>query len=101
VTSIETKQFADGKTYYVYEVLAPYSKDGAHNLVAFTVKVGGRVPGGCLGHARACTWLAADPRPHATRPQGDLAYLFVLSANEKQWAKSEARLRTMLETFRA
>lgn len=70
VTSIETKQFADGKNYYVYEVLAPYAKDGAHNLVAFTVK-------------------------------GDLAYLFVLSANEKQWAKSEARLRTMLETFRA
>ena len=33
--------------------------------------------------------------------QGPLAYLFVLTANEKQWGAAEGKLRTMLETFRA
>ena len=33
--------------------------------------------------------------------KGGLAYLFVLSANDKQWAGSQKTLRTMLDTFQA
>jgi hypothetical protein len=33
--------------------------------------------------------------------KGDLALLLVVSANDKQWAKNEGRLRAMVETFRA
>lgn len=33
--------------------------------------------------------------------KGDIALLLVVSANEKQWAKSESRLREMTKTFRA
>lgn len=33
--------------------------------------------------------------------QGDLALMFIVSATEKQWAKAESKLRTMLKTFRA
>jgi len=64
VTNIQVK---DG--YYVYEVFAPYAKDGAHSIAAFTVKK-------------------------------DLAYLFVVAANEKQWAKSEEKLRHMVDSFK-
>ncbi|KAI3428703.1 hypothetical protein D9Q98_007527 [Chlorella vulgaris] len=40
VLSAESKQLADGRTYYVYEVYTPYSKTGGHNLAAFTTKNG-------------------------------------------------------------
>ncbi|KAK9814442.1 hypothetical protein WJX72_005984 [[Myrmecia] bisecta] len=33
--------------------------------------------------------------------KGDLAYLFVVSANDKQWAKSESKLREVVQSFRA
>lgn len=33
--------------------------------------------------------------------QGDLLLAFAIAANDKQWAKSEKKLRTMLDTFRA
>ena len=33
--------------------------------------------------------------------QGDLLLAFAIAANDKQWAKSEKKLRTMLESFRA
>lgn len=39
VSSMSSKQFADGNEYYVYEVNAPYAKDGAHCLAALTIKV--------------------------------------------------------------
>ncbi|GBF96037.1 hypothetical protein Rsub_08852 [Raphidocelis subcapitata] len=42
--------------------------------------------------------------PHtvsACTVKGDLALLFVVSANEKQWARNEGTLRKMVETFRA
>ncbi|PSC75910.1 psbP domain-containing chloroplastic [Micractinium conductrix] len=70
VVSAEKKQFADGRDYYVYEVYAPYSKTGGHNLAAFTTK-------------------------------GGLAFLFVLTASDKQWNAAEPKLRKMLETFKA
>ena len=31
--------------------------------------------------------------------QGDLAYLFILSANDKQWSKSKSTLKKLVETF--
>lgn len=37
---------------------------------------------------------------HTTR-QGDLAYLFITSANEKQWGKLEGSLKQTVESFRA
>ena len=33
--------------------------------------------------------------------QGDAAYLFVVSATDKQWAQSESKLRTMLKSLEA
>ena len=36
---------------------------------------------------------------HAVPGQGDLAYLFILSANDKQWAKSKNTLKQLVETF--
>lgn len=33
--------------------------------------------------------------------QGDLAFLFVLSANDKQWAQSSGKLKQLVELFRA
>jgi len=35
------------------------------------------------------------------RGQGDLAFLFIASATDKQWAKSAPKLRKVVETFRA
>jgi predicted oxidoreductase (fatty acid repression mutant protein) len=39
--------------------------------------------------------------PGAFSVQGDLALLFVASANEKQWAKSKDMLQKAVESFRA
>ena len=33
--------------------------------------------------------------------QGDLAYLFITAATDKQWSKSADKLKKMAETFRA
>lgn len=33
--------------------------------------------------------------------QGDLAFMFILSANEKQWAQSSGKLKQLVELFRA
>lgn len=70
VVAASTQQLSDGRTYYMYELLAPYAKDGAHLLAALGIK-------------------------------GDLAYLWVVSASEKQWAKSEGTLRHMVTAFKA
>eukprot|EP00884_Botryococcus_braunii_P009120 jgi/Botrbrau1/18209/Bobra.53_1s0068.1 len=37
----------------------------------------------------------------AVTTKGDLAFLFVLSANEKQWAQSSGKLKQLVELFRA
>lgn len=70
VTSITTEEFADGRTYFVYEIAAPYAKVGTHQLAAFTTK-------------------------------GELAYLWVLAGNDKQWAKAESKLRHIFKSFAA
>jgi hypothetical protein len=44
---------------------------------------------------------AGADRSGCWRLQGALAYLFVVSANDKQWAKHQDRLRTLAGTFRA
>ena len=31
--------------------------------------------------------------------QGDLAYMFILSATDKQWAKSKTTLKKLIDTF--
>lgn len=33
--------------------------------------------------------------------QGDLAFLFIASATDKQWSRSAPKLRKVVETFRA
>ncbi len=43
----------------------------------------------------------AHPSLHTCPPQGELAYLFLVSAADKQWSKSEKKLRKVVETFRA
>lgn len=68
VRSTAVTKHEDGRTYYEYEVVAPYAKNGTRQLAAFTVK-------------------------------GDLAYLWVLAANDRQWSKSEKTLRHMLKSF--
>ena len=70
VTSTTVEDFADGRTYYVYEIAAPYAKVGTHQLAAFTVK-------------------------------GEQAYLWIIAANDKQWAKSESKLRHVFKSFAA
>lgn len=70
VVSMNTEEFSDGRTYYTYEIAAPYAKVGTHQLAAFTTK-------------------------------GDLAYLWVVAGNDKQWGKAESKLRYMLKTFTA
>jgi PsbP len=70
VLSMKTEEFADGRTYYTYEINAPYAKVGTHQLAAFTTK-------------------------------GDLAYLWVVAGNDKQWGKAESKLRYMLKSFKA
>jgi hypothetical protein len=57
--------------YYVYEVFAPYAKDHMDHNLA------------------------------AFTVKKDLFYLFVVSANEKQWSKSEDTLRHMVSSFKA
>ena len=112
--SAATKQLGDGRPYHLYEIYTPYSKEGGqHHLAAFSVKVrvGGRVggKGGEGGGGGLYAWgaLVAETALIDTHcalhcsAQGDLAYLFVISANDKQWAGSEAKLRSMLEAFRA
>ena len=70
VVSMASEEFADGKTYYTYELNASYAKFGTHQLAAFTAK-------------------------------GELAYLWVVAGNDKQWAKAESKLRYMLKSFTA
>lgn len=61
----------DGRTYYYYEVNAPYSKAGGpHSYAACTTK-------------------------------GDLALLFVASASDKQWSGAREALVKAAESFRA
>ncbi len=51
-----------------------------------------------------CCTVAATNGPHtlsACTAKGDLALLFVVSANDKQWARSQAKLRKVVESFRA
>ena len=43
-------------------------------------------------------------KPHSVSTittKGDLAFLFIASATDKQWAKSAGKLRKVVETFRA
>ena len=35
------------------------------------------------------------------RAQGDLAYLLITAANDKQWGKSSGKLHKIAESFRA
>jgi hypothetical protein len=39
VKDIKQQEFSDGRQYYTFEAFAPYAKEGAHSLSAFTVKV--------------------------------------------------------------
>lgn len=42
--------------------------------------------------------------PHtltAATVKGDLAFLFIVSANDKQWSKNQGRLREIVDSFRA
>jgi hypothetical protein len=70
VLDMKIEEFSDGRTYYTYEIYAPYAKVGTHQLAAFTTKK-------------------------------DLAYLWVVAGNDKQWGKAESKLRYMLKTFKA
>lgn len=70
VVASSSETFADGRTYYTYELNAPYGKNGSHQLAAVTIK-------------------------------GDLCYIFVTAASDKQWAKSEGTLRHMQKSFKA
>jgi hypothetical protein len=70
VTAMAIETFSDGRTYYTYELNAPYGKTGSRQLAAFAVK-------------------------------GELAYLWVCAASDKQWSKSESTLRHMLQSFTA
>lgn len=40
VVAMDTKTFDDGRTYYTYELVTPYAKDGEHFLAALTIKSG-------------------------------------------------------------
>lgn len=57
-------------------------------------------------HARSCTrWstcgFAQEPPYVLSHLQNGLAYLFTLSATDKQWNAAQEKLRTMLVSFRA
>eukprot|EP01026_Neomeris_dumetosa_P080897 TRINITY_DN90174_c0_g1_i3.p1 TRINITY_DN90174_c0_g1~~TRINITY_DN90174_c0_g1_i3.p1 ORF type:complete len:261 (+),score=24.39 TRINITY_DN90174_c0_g1_i3:51-833(+) len=69
IVSISQKQNEDGRTYYYYELNAPYGTVGPHTLTCASTK-------------------------------GDLALLAIISANDKQWAKSQGKLKNMIDTFR-
>lgn len=61
-----TAQFDDGRTYYTYELVTPYAKEGAHSLCAFGIKVscvGARGGGGGETCAKplCLPWTAAAP----------------------------------------
>jgi hypothetical protein len=45
--------------------------------------------------------MSFGPRLQCLTMQGDLAFLFVASATEKQWGKVEKNLRQVVESFRA
>jgi len=70
VLDMKSEEFADGRTYYTYELYAPYAKMGTHQLAAFTTK-------------------------------GELAYLWVVAGNDKQWGKAQDKLKYMLKSFKA
>lgn len=38
---------------------------------------------------------------HASGVQGENAYLFIAAATDRQWSKSEKKLKKMADTFRA
>lgn len=101
---------------FLAELNAGYAQNGNHCLATFTIKVGLRREEGslvrvlpaseesrdvkvrpdslpCSGHGNirlACGYL-----------QGNAAYLFICSANDKQWAEAEGKLRSMIQSFRA
>ncbi len=52
-------------------------------------------PGSVFRGAPACTLVLL------VCTQGEVAYLFIVSATERQWNSSEPVLRTVLESFRA
>mmetsp|Transcript_5289 Transcript_5289/g.12887 ORF Transcript_5289/g.12887 Transcript_5289/m.12887 type:complete len:273 (+) Transcript_5289:86-904(+) len=58
----------NGRTYYLYELYAPYGLNPPHSLAKLTTK-------------------------------DDAALLFTVNATDKQWANSEKKLRSMIETF--
>ena len=39
VVAMDTERFADGRTYYTYELITPYAKDAPHSYAAFGIKV--------------------------------------------------------------
>ena len=51
VVAMDTVTLGDGRTYYTYELAAPYAKDGARLLAAFAIKVRGRFC--CCGVVRS------------------------------------------------
>lgn len=54
-----------------------------------------------LMHCLVLTPACPPARHLSLLLQGSLAYLFVLTANDKQWGAAESKLRVMLETFKA
>ena len=128
VISAASARRDDGLTYYTYEINAPYGTNGPHTVSACTVKVPAgcfwqRPACGCLwlwcgvgalgagvpldlmyvslGPVLPLSNLISCAPPNLLRPQGDLALLFVVGANDKQWARHEGTLRKIVDSFRA
>jgi hypothetical protein len=100
VRKTDKKSF-NGRTYYQYEAYAPYGTLGPHTLSSVTVKVRSCRSGACC---EGKMWSRAASRSPTScsdcmltavcnHLQGDLLLLFTISANDKQWGKSEKRLR--------
>ena len=105
VRKTDKKSF-DGRTYYQYEAYAPYGSLGPHTLSSVTVKV--RLMS-CSARQMSCSARTVCTVPRAqgcsdsmlitvhVEVQGELLLLFTISANDKQWGKSEKKLRQVHE----
>jgi hypothetical protein len=74
VVAMDTVTLGDGRTYYTYELAAPYAKDGARLLAAFGIKVGGALllRGGCAQHPVARVPGSAPRRSSILAHRGEM-----------------------------
>ena len=108
VVDMSSQTLEDGLTYYYYDVcthpLALLTSDSCLCIATLPGKPAcvRCAPFAALYMQAYATYGTNGPHTlTACTVKGDLALLFCLSANDKQYARSKGKLNTMIKTFRA